>query len=651
MIVSFSMKNYKSYPERKTRSNDKESDEDVFEFLSGNSRKKAEHVNDKSLLKITAIFGANGSGKSNFITGLKTLKKIMTSNYCSFKYPLYTWGAKSKTTTFEIVFAIGDDVYRHKVEVESVGVADNYPENQLFFCAVKSESLDVANREAYYAYGKKSWNSIINYRNYFGSLQDIIDNQKKIIESLRDAKGGQNKNLESLQDIIDNLKQNLESPQNAEDEQNKKAMCLSILELHKNLIENDALRNEIISKKWREKKLKASNNLEQKEKELDIILAQINEIEGRKREIEIELEDPETTEERRKELEVELDDLDTIQSEKEKIREKIEKDKKLLKKGETKYKGKIENILETIETNRFNIKKKEEELMRLRSLFYRYIYDPNIVYNEDNPQHRKYIQNVLNWYSSTLVVLETYDYIPPLNQPDYLNSLSAIIESLDLGIDNFDWKPVEESSVDAAMDYIDEDDYRRLEKCKEDSVKNSSLISITLKNRNEYLLFTYCIGERRVYSLEVNTRRKARSLGTPSESDGTLRTIELATILLPTKTDRVFIVDELNRRLHPLLTLRLVKLFLEEKTNNKQMIFTTHETHLMTTDILRRDEIVVVDKIDGVSYHSTLDEIQRMNNDTRIDIQYLEGQLFKGFHILGDKEASGIPNIKGKGQF
>ena len=71
----------------------------------------------------------------------------------------------------------------------------------------------------------------------------------------------------------------------------------------------------------------------------------------------------------------------------------------------------------------------------------------------------------------------------------------------------------------------------------------------------------------------------------------------------------------------------------------------------MTTDIFRRDEIFVIEKIDGESYCVALDVIPGMTNDTRLDIMYLEDRLFKGLRILGDREIHGIPVIKGKGQF
>ena len=52
-------------------------------------------------------------------------------------------------------------------------------------------------------------------------------------------------------------------------------------------------------------------------------------------------------------------------------------------------------------------------------------------------------------------------------------------------------------------------------------------------------------------------------------------------------------VDELHDNLHPLLVRYLVGLFHSPETNPKgaQLIFTTHETAILSQDVFRRDQI------------------------------------------------------------
>lgn len=75
------------------------------------------------------------------------------------------------------------------------------------------------------------------------------------------------------------------------------------------------------------------------------------------------------------------------------------------------------------------------------------------------------------------------------------------------------------------------------------------------------------------------------------ESDGTKRLIELLDVILHDDEEKVFIIDELDRSLHPQMTIKFVETFLKfSKEKNTQLIITTHESNLMDLNILRRDE-------------------------------------------------------------
>ena len=80
------------------------------------------------------------------------------------------------------------------------------------------------------------------------------------------------------------------------------------------------------------------------------------------------------------------------------------------------------------------------------------------------------------------------------------------------------------------------------------------------------------------------------------ESEGTRRIIELGSMLIPGSEGKTFVVDELNRKLHPELTRRFIELFVRDEREQKQLIFTTHESRLLTEDLFRRDQIWFVRK-------------------------------------------------------
>ena len=117
------------------------------------------------------------------------------------------------------------------------------------------------------------------------------------------------------------------------------------------------------------------------------------------------------------------------------------------------------------------------------------------------------------------------------------------------------------------------------------------------------------------------------------ESDGTIRILDLAEILLTDETNKVYFIDELDRCLHPQLTCQFIKEFLEHaKKSNNQLIVTTHESRLLDLEILRRDEIWFADKKAGETSLYSLEEFcERF--DKKIDKAYLDGR-YGGIPIL-----------------
>lgn len=114
---------------------------------------------------------------------------------------------------------------------------------------------------------------------------------------------------------------------------------------------------------------------------------------------------------------------------------------------------------------------------------------------------------------------------------------------------------------------------------------------------------------------------------TYEESDGTLRILELIDILL--SKDKVFIIDEIDRSLHPALTVRFIKTFLELLNDrNIQLIITTHESRLLNYNTLRRDEVWFSEKdIDGSTKLYSLEQFKDdARFDRRIDKAYLDGR-------------------------
>lgn len=121
------------------------------------------------------------------------------------------------------------------------------------------------------------------------------------------------------------------------------------------------------------------------------------------------------------------------------------------------------------------------------------------------------------------------------------------------------------------------------------------------------------------------------------ESDGTKRLFDLIDMLMNKEEDMIFVVDELERSLHPKLTEHFLKLFMEAHSNDKdQLFFTTHEDTIMDQELFRRDEIWFVERDNqNASKIYSLDRFKE-RYDKKLSKAYLEGRygaipIFKQF--------------------
>ncbi len=123
------------------------------------------------------------------------------------------------------------------------------------------------------------------------------------------------------------------------------------------------------------------------------------------------------------------------------------------------------------------------------------------------------------------------------------------------------------------------------------------------------------------------------------ESDGTQRLFDLAFPfydLATSETPKVYIIDELERNLHTNLSYMLLKSYLEQDGKG-QLIATTHDTHLLDLDLLRKDEIWFAEKDEhgATQLYSLYDFNPRY--DKKIEKEYLTGR-FGAIPFLGNIE-------------
>lgn len=123
-----------------------------------------------------------------------------------------------------------------------------------------------------------------------------------------------------------------------------------------------------------------------------------------------------------------------------------------------------------------------------------------------------------------------------------------------------------------------------------------------------------------------------------NESEGTIKYFSLAyPIIDALDNGKRLIIDEFDSKMHPLLTCRIIALFNSKKTNpkNAQLIFTTHDTNLLSASIFRRDQIWFTqkDRFGATELYSLAE--YKVRNDASFEKDYLSGK-YGAIPIMGD---------------
>lgn len=120
-----------------------------------------------------------------------------------------------------------------------------------------------------------------------------------------------------------------------------------------------------------------------------------------------------------------------------------------------------------------------------------------------------------------------------------------------------------------------------------------------------------------------------------NESEGTNKIIDLSGPIFDTlKLGKALIIDELDAKLHPLITMRIVELFNspESNPNNAQLIFATHDTNLLGEELFRRDQVwfTEIDEKEQTDLYSLYDfnlpDGSKVRNDSNLEKNYIRGR-------------------------
>lgn len=146
------------------------------------------------------------------------------------------------------------------------------------------------------------------------------------------------------------------------------------------------------------------------------------------------------------------------------------------------------------------------------------------------------------------------------------------------------------------------------------------------------------VAAQEIEQIEVNTEhligegddKASYDLGMGEESLGTNQLFILGPFLKDALEKEItVVVDEIDKSLHPFIVKHIVNMFRDRKINKAgaQLIFTTHDTSLLSLSTFRRDQVYFAEKNNktGVSDLYSLDELSVRKTDN-IEKGYLLGR-------------------------
>lgn len=255
----------------------------------------------------------------------------------------------------------------------------------------------------------------------------------------------------------------------------------------------------------------------------------------------------------------------------------------------------------------------------------------------------QYFKFLYRWFSTKMKFvypnsasdLGAYSF---LNYAENNEKLYECLLELDIPIDKMSYVevPIEQMFKDVPSSVVEEIEADFRDMYKEEGKENDGVLHVSMRlGDSYYIVEANAGGIEKIETVQFSHRNHGK-FEFKEESDGTKRILELLEMIITPEKDVTYIVDEIDRSLHPLLTEKLVSMYLNpDNPNNNQLIITTHESRLLNLKKLRRDEIYFASSRNGESEFIRLDEFdsEKSRSDLNIELAYLSGRY------------SGIPNI------
>lgn len=252
----------------------------------------------------------------------------------------------------------------------------------------------------------------------------------------------------------------------------------------------------------------------------------------------------------------------------------------------------------------------------------------------EEPDYGEDLVRVVRWFGQRLNLIGPDDSFGPLSHridwdEGFLKDAGEILNLASTGVHHLE------------LDYkkISTDEARALAPTMRDLAEHEGA-PVKLEDGNELLVRGDNLYQVRIRVIHEHEPGEFIPLELSEESDGTRRLLNLSPALYRLRmTGAVYVIDEIDRSLHPMLVRAFLEFFLKTHDGRAgQTVVTAHESSLLDQDLLRRDEIWFAEKDQsGASrLYSLLDF--KVRNDLEIRKHYLQGR-FGAVPFLGGLES------------
>ena len=238
------------------------------------------------------------------------------------------------------------------------------------------------------------------------------------------------------------------------------------------------------------------------------------------------------------------------------------------------------------------------------------------------------IQNVYKWFEELIIIFPHTKYNllgKVVKDIDAVNELyKKYFKIFGIGIDE-----IKLSKVPSKYIRLDED---IKEEIRKDFLKDDDSAMAMIHGEDQDYLVELSEEKTLQFSEVRFVHRQGKyetDFSLDEESDGTQRLFDLIPMLgYVAESDKVVVIDEIDRSLHCLLTQEMFKNFIESTENrHSQLVCTTHQVLLMDLDLLGRREIWFVEKKAKESKLYSLDQYKFDGDTLDVARNYLLGRF------------------------